>query len=88
MRSVLYTQRAKKDMRRLPRDLADRIRGKLKQLATDPVALANNVSALKGDDALRLRVGDWRTVLELTETKVIVHREWPRGAQFIDEANQ
>ena len=48
----------------MPRNRAERIRSKLRAYATDPASQANNVSRLKGQDALlRLRVGDWRIIM-------------------------
>lgn len=58
MRSVVYDPDALKTFRRLPRNVSERIRAKLAQLAFDPDSLANNLSALKGTSALRLRIGD------------------------------
>lgn len=82
MRAVVYASQARKDLKRLPRDLSDRVRTKLNQLANDPAALANNVTALKGEEALRLRIGDWRVIFSLTKDQIIVHRVAPRGSAY------
>jgi len=82
MRIVVFTSQARKDMRRLPRDLSDRIVSKLNQLAKDPASLANNVASLKGQEALRLRVGDWRVILSLSDDRITVHRVAPRGSAY------
>ena len=37
---------------------------KVEQFAADPASLANNVKALSGREAIRLRVGDWRVIME------------------------
>ena len=48
----------------MPRNLASRIREKVKAYADDPASQANNVVAMRGQDSLvRLRVGDWRIVM-------------------------
>ena len=42
-------------------------------------AHANQVTALKGSSALRLRVGDFRVIFEETSTALIVTAVGPRG---------
>ncbi len=69
-------------MKRLPRDLSTRIMAKINQLAAGPELLANNVTALKGQDAFRLRVGDWRILYSLSSSQLIVHRVAPRGSAY------
>lgn len=64
MKPVTYTRAAIKVLRRLPRNTADLIMAKIEQYAADPASLANNVTALKGRDGIRLRVGDWRVIME------------------------
>lgn len=61
---------------------ADRILEKLETLATDPTALANQVKALSGSGALRLRVGNFRVVFEEAESELIVTRIGPRGSVY------
>lgn len=64
MRDVAYSRTALKVLTRMPRNLATRIRGKIRAYADDPASQANNVVAMKGEDSLvRLRVGDWRIVM-------------------------
>jgi len=53
----------------MPHTTALRILDKVNAYARDPASQANNVSALKGSDAIRLRVGDWRVIM--VETNVI-----------------
>ena len=38
--------------------------GKIEAYAANPASQANNVKALKGQDAIRLRVGDWRVIMQ------------------------
>lgn len=65
----------------MPRTTALRILDKVNAYARDPASQANNVSALKGSDAIRLRVGDWRVIM--VETKVIdVIRIAARGGAY------
>jgi mRNA interferase RelE/StbE len=69
-------------MKRLPRNLSDRIMAKIDQLATDPSSLANNVTALRGEEVLRMRVGDWRVVFSLADNDLVIHRVAPRGSAY------
>ena len=66
----------------MPRNLADRIRDKIRAYATDPASQANNVSRLRGPEAiLRLRVGDWR-VLFRDEHRIEVLDIGPRSSVY------
>lgn len=64
MKPITYTRAALKTLRRMPANTADRIVAKVEEYAADPAALANNVKALKGRTGIRLRVGDWRVIME------------------------
>lgn len=64
MREILYSRTAQKMLTRMPRNWARRIRDKVRAYARDPIAQANNVTRLKGQEGLvRLRVGDWRVIM-------------------------
>jgi mRNA interferase RelE/StbE len=63
MKPVTYTRAALKALRKMPVGVAERIIGKIEQYAADPASQANNVTALKGRDGIRLRVGDWRVIM-------------------------
>ena len=64
MKDVLYTRAAQKALMRLPRNIALRIREKIRSFAEDPASQANNVRVLRGvEGVIRLRVGDWRVIM-------------------------
>lgn len=63
MKPITYTRAAIKALRRMPANMATRIMTKIEEYAADPVALANNVTALRGREGIRLRVGDWRVIM-------------------------
>ena len=48
----------------MPVTTAARIVATVEEYATAPASLANNVKALKGRDCIRLRVGDWRVIMD------------------------
>ena len=64
MKPILYKPQARKALRHMPANTARRIVGKIEAYAADPASQQNNVKALKGRDAIRLRVGDWRVILQ------------------------
>lgn len=47
----------------MPANTARKIIAKINTYAADPASLQNNIKALKGVDAIRLRVGDWRVIM-------------------------
>jgi len=51
-------------MLELPPQLRRRISEKVELYAANSVSLANQIKKLKGLDALRLRVGDYRVIFE------------------------
>ena len=64
MKQVTYARNATKALDRMPANVARRIREKISQYAVDPSSQANNVKALAGSSYLRLRVGDWRVIMD------------------------
>jgi len=64
VKSVAYSKSALKILSRMPKNLSKRIIGKVEQYATDPQSQANNVKALAGSSYIRLRVGDWRVIMD------------------------
>ena len=64
----MITKEARRRLRGMPTNVGRTIIGKIDDLATDPFAPNNNVTALKANDVFRLRVGDWR-VLYTLDTK-------------------
>jgi mRNA interferase RelE/StbE len=64
VKSVVYSKSTLKVLSRMPKNLSKRIVGKVEQYATDPQSQANNVKALVGSPYIRLRVGDWRVIMD------------------------
>ncbi|MPZ33387.1 MAG: type II toxin-antitoxin system mRNA interferase toxin, RelE/StbE family [Rhodospirillales bacterium] len=69
---IEYSRDALKALLRMPSNMARLIRTKVEQLAADPFAPNNNVKRLKGMDAFRLRVGDWRVVYEIDRRMIVI----------------
>ncbi len=48
----------------MPANEAARMRATIGAHAADPASQANKVGALRGRSGIRLRVGDWRVIME------------------------
>jgi mRNA interferase RelE/StbE len=81
MKTIVILPAAAKTLRRHRADAA-RLLDKIEAYATNPATLANNVKALSGSGAFRLRVGDYRVVFEETESEIIVTKIGPRGSVY------
>ncbi|APZ53752.1 type II toxin-antitoxin system RelE family toxin [Salipiger abyssi] len=82
MKTITYKPAALKALRKMPRPDSKRIMAKVAQYADDPAALANNVKALKGRDGIRLRVGDWRVIIDDQGEVLDVLKIGPRGGVY------
>ena len=68
-----FTQDAQEDLKKLPRNIQERVARVLKQLENDP--FQGNVKALKGDDwqgAFRRRIGSYRIIFTTDRNKQTV----------------
>jgi mRNA interferase RelE/StbE len=82
MKPISYTKAAIRALRRMPANSAQLIRSKIEAYAIDPASQANNVKALKGRDGFRLRVGDWRVILDDQGNVLAVLDIGPRGGIY------
>jgi mRNA interferase RelE/StbE len=64
VKQIAYTKAALRTLQKIPATTAARIRKKISEYAADPSSQANNVKALQGRVGVRLRVGDWRVIME------------------------
>lgn len=82
MKQIAYTKAAAKALRRMPQNIAALIRSKIEAYAIDPASQANNVKALKGREGIRLRVGDWRVIMDDRGNVLAVLEVGPRGGIY------
>ena len=82
MKAISYTRQALKALRRMPADMAQRIIAKIEQYAEEPESQSNNVKALKGREGFRLRVGDWRVIMNDDGVVLAVLEIGPRGSVY------
>ena len=57
---------------------------KIELLATDPDALANNITQLQGRSELRLRVQNWRVIFVRDDEGIMIRDIAPRGSAYED----
>lgn len=84
MADVSYSRSAQKALQRIPANVARLIVGKIEQYAADPGSLTNNVKLLKGelDGLKRLRVGDWRVIMDDRGRVLEILEVKPRGGAY------
>lgn len=72
MYKIVFTKNAYKSFRRIPKNVVDRIRKKLDQIAKDPYTKRSNVTKLQNRQGYRLRVGDWRVIYDIRTDELII----------------
>ena len=82
MKQISYTRAAIKALRRMPANTATLIQSKIEAYAQDPSSQANNVKSLKGREGLRLRLGDWRVIMDDQGNVLAVLDIGPRGGIY------
>ena len=82
MKTTSYTKAAIKALRRMPVPTANLIKSKIEAYAADPASMANNVKALQGRTGLRLRVGNWRVIMDDQGNVLAVLEIGPRGSVY------
>lgn len=69
---ILFTRTADKTLRKLPQEIAQRIRRRLDNIAADPYAVHLDVTKLQNRPGYRLRVGDWRVIYEIESEELLL----------------
>ena len=74
MYEVRYQKHAARQLLRIPRNVAQRIRAGIETVAGNPYGSHPNATRLRGQDGgFRLRTGDWRAIYFLdNERKVLL----------------
>lgn len=72
MYKITFSKQADKVLRRMPRNVALVIAGKIKDLAESPLRMSN-VKKLTDHPGYRLRVGDWRVIYTVKEEDLLIH---------------
>ena len=66
---VIFSKKAKKQLSKLEKDIRERIVSALERIRIRPEAY---VKKLVGDPGYRLRVGDYRIILDIQKDKLII----------------
>lgn len=82
MKQISYTKAAIRALQRMPANTSALIRRKIEAYAENPAAQAGNVKALKGQAGIRLRVGDWRVIMDDQGNVLAVLDIGPRGGIY------
>ncbi|MCJ7666649.1 MAG: type II toxin-antitoxin system RelE/ParE family toxin [Actinobacteria bacterium] len=69
MYEIIFSQRAKKQLLKLERILQERIIATLERIRIRPGAY---ITKLVGDPGYKLRVGDYRVIMDIDNTKLII----------------
>ena len=74
MYKIIFSKKADKALRKMPRNIALNISKKIKELADNPHKM-RNIKKLTNHPGYRLRVGDWRIVYTVheNENELLVH---------------
>ena len=80
--SVEFERRADRDLGRLDPQVRQRVLAAIERLARDPRSA--ELRSLRGRAKSRLRVGDWRVIVELDipARTIIIQRVLPRGRAY------
>ena len=74
VKRIAYSRSAVRVLTRMPRNIAGRIRDKIRDYAGNPDSQSNNVARLRGQNGLlRLRVGDWRIIMRDGDVVEVLH---------------
>lgn len=72
MLAIRLSRDADKTFSKMPRGIAVRMLGELKKIAAGPAAYRGDWKPLRGIDAWRLRVGDWRALCEIRDGELVL----------------
>jgi mRNA interferase RelE/StbE len=81
VKQITNTRAAIKVLRAMPRNRADWIAAKVEDYAANPALQANNITAWKGGEGIRLRVEEWRVIV-LDEIVLAVLEIGPRSGVY------
>ena len=72
MLSLQYKKPALKALRKMPINMAKRIREELLLIAANPVKYSGDWKPLQGSPFWRLRVGGWRAICEIRDGELVL----------------
>lgn len=82
MKRISYTKVAIRALRRMPANTARRIQARIEVYVRNPASQSNNLKSLKGREGIRLRVGDWRVIMDDQGNILAILDIGPRGGIY------
>ena len=82
MFQVTYAAQARKVLRKMQPQMAQRIWDAIGKLAEDPDRTDLDIKKLVGREGFRLRVGDWRVIYTKDGQILAIERIAPRGGVY------
>ncbi|MGJ8640403.1 MAG: type II toxin-antitoxin system RelE family toxin [Opitutaceae bacterium] len=67
---IEFSKRVRKDFKKIPTHDAKRILNAIQLLASDP--LPQNSKKLKGEELFRIRIGNYRVIYSIEDSKMII----------------
>jgi mRNA interferase RelE/StbE len=72
MYTIEFSKQSRKSLIVMHATTSRLIQSKIELLSADPFAQNNNVKKLEGRPGYRLRVGNWRVIYEIQETRIVI----------------
>ena len=82
MKRLVYSRDALRTLRKIPANISLRIRSKIEAYARDPASQAYNIKVLKGHEEIRLRIGDWRVIMNDRGEVLKISKIAPRSKAY------
>jgi len=70
--SVIYTTRARKDLRRLPLEIAQKCILTISKIRDDPFSFVKKLKGSKQAPLYSLRIGEYRAIVSIQEDRLVV----------------
>jgi mRNA interferase RelE/StbE len=72
MYSVVYTPAARKDLKKLPHEVAQKVYSAVKQIRDDPYSHVKKLKASPTTPFYSLRVGEYRVVMTIENQQLVI----------------
>jgi len=70
--SVIYTTRARKDLKQLPSDIAQKHIRAISEIKEDPLSFVKKIQGSKKAPLYSLRIGEYRAIMSIEDDRLIV----------------
>lgn len=70
--SVIYTSRARRDLKQLPLEIAQNCIRTISKIKDDPFSFVKKLKGSKQAPLYSLRIGDYRAIMSIQEDRLIV----------------